>query len=142
MCTYVWKEKTNSAATSGQWLRSNFLLVQQRGLVTYDVILNSAFDVSKKQAHAWPAWIPAATGRSLTQPRSNKQSKSWIALADTFSWDGAVIPTLGHLPVPRPRITESMAGNNNFRAEKDQLLNCCNLQANTWMKTRPSFSLL
>lgn len=63
-------------------------------------------------------------------------------LADTFSWDGAVTPALGHLPVPCPRITQSRAENNNLRAEEEQLFNCCDLQANIRRKTRANVSLL
>lgn len=53
-----------------------------------------------------------------------------------------MIPAPGHLPVPHHNITQSMTGNNNLTAEKDQLLNCCNLQANIWKKTRANARLL
>lgn len=123
--------------------KKKMLLVQQCGFVTYGVIiLNLLFGLSIQLAHARPAYNPDVTGRGLAQPCSNKLSKSWTALADTISWDSAVIPALGHLPAPRPRIIQSATGNNNLGAEKEQPLNCCNLQANIQRKNRANVSLL
>lgn len=122
--------------------QKQMLLVQQCGFVIYGVILNLLFGLSIQKAHAWPAQIPAVAGRGLAQSCSNKQSKTWTALADTISWDSAVIPALGHLPAPCPRIIQSVTGNNNLKAEKEQPLNCCDLQANIQKKNRANVSLL